>query len=218
MNDSKMAFSAMLISGFLFLAIGFVDYYPLVVYHNQASFETDHLYRFLIKFEPIKLKYTNKFLLVMAIIASVMLYNPKKVEGKTYSKGLTYFILGIGLLAFSDTMKIGNLNLYWMSSLAYFLGFLFTLSGTNNLFQVLSFDNLAKKDPFNDINESFLQMEEKIDTKHSVNIPFEYKYKGKLRNGWINIVKIIRDIILIGKKGSGKSFELIEVRIEQIIN
>ena len=218
MNDSKMAFSAMLISGFLFLAIGFVDYYPLVIYHNLGSIETDYLYRFLIKFEPIKLRYTNKFLLVMAIIASVMLYNPKKVEGKTYAKGLAYFILGIGLFAFSDVMKVGQLNLYWMSSIAYSLGFLFTLSGTNNLFQVLSFNNLANKDPFNDINESFLQMEEKIDTKHSVNIPFEYKYKGKLRNGWINFVNLFRALLIIGTPGSGKSFALIEEIIEQFIN
>jgi len=154
----------------------------------------------------------------MAVIASVMLYNPKKVEGKTYLKGLTYFFLGLGLLAFSDVMKTGHLNLYWMSLLAYFLGFLFTLSGTNNLFQVLSFDNLANKDPFNDINESFLQMEEKIDTKHSVNIPFEYKYKGKIRKGWINFVNLFRALLIIGTPGSGKSFALIEEIIEQFIN
>ena len=218
MNDSKMAYSVMLISTFLFLAIGFMDYYPLVIYHQWENPSTKFLYEFLIKFEPLRTKYQNKLLLLMAIVAAVMLYNPKKVSGKSYVKGLLYLVLGVGLLYFCDFMKTTSVQIYWMSTICYFLGFLFSLSGSVHLFQVLSFSNPAKDDPFNEKNESFLQMEEKIDTPHSVNIPYEYRYNGKIRNGWINFVNLFRALLIIGTPGSGKSFALIEEIIEQFIN
>ena len=218
MNDKKMAYSAMLISIFLFLAIGFMDYYPLVIYHHWDNSITKILYEFLTKFEPLRYRYHNKLILLMAIVAAVMLYNPKKEEGKTYTKGALYLAFGIGLLIFCDFMKIANIQIYWMSTIFYVLGFLFSLSGCNHLFQVLSFNNPAKEDPFNEKNESFLQMEEKIDTIHSVNIPYEYRYKGKIRNGWINFVNLFRALLIIGTPGSGKSFALIEEIIEQFIN
>jgi len=218
MNDRKMAYSAMLISTFLFLAIGFIDYYPLIIYHHWDTMFTKFLYEFLIKFEPLRAKYQNKLILLMVIIAAVMLYNPKKVGGKTYTKGIVFLALGIILLFFCDFAKIASIQIYWLSTIFYSLGFLFSLSGSNHLFQVLSFNNPAKEDPFNEKNESFLQMEKKIDTPHSVNIPYEYRYQGKIRKGWINFVNLFRALLIIGTPGSGKSFALIEEIIEQFIN
>ena len=58
----------------------------------------------------------------------------------------------------------------------------------------IALDNISKflkdglmKDRFNFENESFQQMEEKVYTDYSVNIPMKYYYKGKFRDGWVNI-------------------------------
>jgi len=129
-----------------------------------------------------------------------------------------YLSLGVSFLFFCDYLKFLSPQYYLISTAFYILGFLFTISGSNHLFQILSFTNLSKEDPFNDKNETFLQMEEKIDTPHSVNIPYEYQYKGKMRKGWINFVNLFRALLIIGTPGSGKSFALFEEIIEQFIN
>ncbi len=58
----------------------------------------------------------------------------------------------------------------------------------------VALDNISKflkdgllKDRFNFENESFSQMEEKVENKYSVNIPMRYYYKGKFRKGWVKI-------------------------------
>lgn len=83
-------------------------------------------------------------------------------------------------------------------------------------------DNISKllkeglmKDRFNFENESFEQMEQKIENKYSVNIPMRYYYKGKFRKGWVNIVNPFRGTWVVGTPGSGKTFSIIEPFIRQ---
>jgi hypothetical protein len=85
------------------------------------------------------------------------------------------------------------------------------------LFQLMTFDNLSKNDPFNERNETFLQNEDYIDTPHSANIPYSYIYKNKKRKGWINYVNLFRALLVIGTPGSGKSFSVIEEIMGQLI-
>ena len=63
----------------------------------------------------------------------------------------------------------------------------------------IALDNISKylkdgllKDRFNFENESFEQMEQKVENQYSVNIPMRYYYKGKFRKGWVNIVNPLR--------------------------
>ena len=63
----------------------------------------------------------------------------------------------------------------------------------------IALDNISKylkdgllKDRFNFENESFEQMEQKVENQYSVNIPMRYYYKGKFRKGWVNIVNPFR--------------------------
>ncbi len=147
-----------------------------------------------------------------------MVYNPKKKEGKSFGKGLAIYVLGCSLLVLSDAFEFDTLLLIWGSLGMYAFGFLFSLSGAVHLFQVMNFTNASKKDPFNEENETFLQMEERIETPYSVNIPYEYRYKKKIRKGWINFINLFRALLIIGTPGSGKSFALIEEIIEQLIN
>ncbi len=218
MDDRKMAFSAMLISTTLFMAIGFLDYYAVMRYHQWDGKLTQIVYGFLSRFEILRQPYHGKLLLLMIITGSVLLYNPKKKEGKSLAKGVFLYAMGCCLLLLPDAFKYTTITTAWSSLSIYFLGFVFSLSGAVHLFQVLNFNNPAKSDPFNDENETFLQMEERIDTPYSVNIPYEYRYKKKIRQGWINFVNLFRALLIIGTPGSGKSFALIEEIIEQLTN
>lgn len=86
----------------------------------------------------------------------------------------------------------------------------------------IALDNLSKiiksglgKDRFNVENEAFQQQEKLIENKYSVNIPTQYYYKGKMRNGWINIINPFRGTWVLGTPGSGKTFSIIEPVIRQ---
>lgn len=86
----------------------------------------------------------------------------------------------------------------------------------------VALDNISKflkdgllKDRFNFENESFSQMEEKVENKYSVNIPMRYYYKGKFRKGWVNIINPFRGTWVVGTPGSGKTFSIIEPFIRQ---
>lgn len=70
----------------------------------------------------------------------------------------------------------------------------------------------------NDMNETFLQCEEKIETPYSVNIPTKYQYQKKIHHGWINMVNPFRGSAVYGLPGSGKSFSVYNPCIEQMIS
>ena len=69
----------------------------------------------------------------------------------------------------------------------------------------------------NDVNETFEQCDEKIETQDSINIPTKYQYKGVIHNGWINVVNPFRATMILGTPGSGKSFSVYNPFIEQMI-
>lgn len=88
----------------------------------------------------------------------------------------------------------------------------------------VAMDNVSKmirsglgKDIWNVEGESFMQQVKRIDTPYSVNIPMQFYYKAKVRQGWINIVNPFRGTILIGTPGSGKSFGIVNPYIRQVI-
>ena len=72
-------------------------------------------------------------------------------------------------------------------------------------------------DPFNDDNESFLQEERRIDNDCSVNLPTRYRYKGRWRQGWINVINPFRATLILGTPGSGKSYAVLNNYIRQHI-
>jgi hypothetical protein len=88
----------------------------------------------------------------------------------------------------------------------------------------LAMDNVSKmirsglgKDKWNVEQESFMQPVAKIETPYSVNIPMQFYYKGKVRDGWINVVNPFRGTLLIGTPGSGKSYGVVNSYIRQMI-
>lgn len=86
----------------------------------------------------------------------------------------------------------------------------------------VALDNISKyfkdgllKDRFNYENESFKQCEEEDKNEYSVNIPMQYYYKRRFRNGFVNIVNPFRGTFVVGPPGSGKTFSIIEPFIRQ---
>ena len=112
-----------------------------------------------------------------------------------------------------------NINFYTIS-LNIWLYMVASIIGT--VLMHIALDNISKflkeglmKDRFNFENESFVQCQEKIENKYSVNIPMRYYYKGKFRKGWVNIINPFRGTWVVGTPGSGKTFSIIEPFIRQ---
>ena len=72
-------------------------------------------------------------------------------------------------------------------------------------------------DPSEDIEDSFEQCEQLVENEHSINIPTLYRWKGRSRHGWINVVNPFRASIVLGTPGSGKSFSVYGPFIEQMV-
>lgn len=217
MNNQNLAYSAMLLSVVLFVLLGFIPYYPLLPYLEWDSPISALIYEFIGRFKTLQKPFLSRSFLLLIILASVMLYNPRKKENSSLVTGFVYFLFGALLLFITAYFRSYQVSILGYSLVLYCIGFILSVTGAVHLFQVMDFANEAKEDPFNEQNESFRQMEEKIDTEHSVNIPYEYRYRGQLRKGWVNFVNLFRALLVIGTPGSGKSFALIEEIIEQMI-
>lgn len=109
-------------------------------------------------------------------------------------------------------------------SFIYVLGFLlYTLcAGWGFAYLILGGDlihSMSKgvddSDANNTMQESFLQNEVKQDNEYSVNLRTEYKYKGQIHHGWINVVNPFRATQVLGTPGSGKSYAVINEFIRQ---
>ena len=72
-------------------------------------------------------------------------------------------------------------------------------------------------DPFNKNNESFEQETALKANEYSVNLPTKYYYKGKTKEGVINVINPFRAAMVLGTPGSGKSFAVINNYIKQHI-
>lgn len=142
-----------------------------------------------IEFNPKTMIYYPLFFGMFFVILSVVLY------------GLHWFPLGMFGL---------NIWCYMVSSVAGVVLVHIALDNISKYFK----DGMAK-DPFNFENESFEQCEKKSVTPYSVNIPMRYYYKGKFREGWINIINPFRGTWVVGTPGSGKTFSVIEPFIRQ---
>lgn len=126
---------------------------------------------------------------------------------------------------------LGMLTLFVASLLFYLLpynryGFLiyFSLLATgyyffiNHIILMLKLVTMKQTEVFNFENETFPQMEERIETEHSINIPYYFYFKKKWRKGWLNFVNPFRAILIAGSPGSGKSYGTINLAIHQLIH
>ena len=65
--------------------------------------------------------------------------------------------------------------------------------------------------------DTFEQCEQLIENPLSVNIPIRYQYKGRKRDGYINVVSPQRGCMVLGTPGSGKSYSIYGPFIRQMV-
>jgi len=125
--------------------------------------------------------------------------------------GLALFLFSTPLLslAASETV-IASLYIAVTS-----IGYLCILNGGAKATRLLRLR--FKGDIFNELNETFPQEERLLNNEFSINLPAQYKLKGKTRRSWINIVNPFRALAVIGTPGSGKSYFIIRHCISQHI-
>lgn len=217
--DKSKAYFGMGFSAILYFAIGFITYYKLLQKSELTNKITEFVYGRLIKFSFITDPIKSKVFLLIITVAAVMLYYPKKKESATYSRAIMNFVGGMICLFLSGVMtNTSSSFLSFLSFLVYTLGYVLSIFGSLEYFQIIKLEDKSKLDPFNEENETFLQTEQKIDTEHSVNIPYKYQFEKKMRTGWINFINLFRALLIIGTPGSGKSFALIEEIIFQMLS
>ncbi|MDX8568128.1 conjugal transfer protein MobC [Elizabethkingia sp. HX XZB] len=151
-------------------------------------------------------------LLLLSTLGTRAVKSEKMTKPKIYSAllvGFILFFLNFPLLK----IPLATATLFYIIST--FLGYLFLMVG--GVWTTRFLKTKLMQDVFNYENESFLQETRLIKNKYSVNLPTRFYYKGKLNNGWINIVNPFRGSMVLGTPGSGKSYAIINNYIKQHI-
>ncbi|ATN07224.1 mobilization protein [Chryseobacterium indologenes] len=108
-----------------------------------------------------------------------------------------------------------GMNLYQVIyAVLSFLGAVVLQMGADSISKLMQ--QKMGKDRWNVEEESFDQNKELVNTDTSINIPYLFRYNGKINKGWINI-NPFRGTTVIGTPGSGKSFGVINPAIRQMI-
>lgn len=162
----------------------------------------------------------NKPKLISLSLLTISLVGTKGKKSEHLTAGPVIFYITVGLLLFfvSSVILYANINeqtLAFLYIIITSIGFLSILSGGSKVSRILR--QKLKGDIFNEINESFPQEERLIKNEDSVNLPIQYKLKGKFRKGFINIVSPFRSTIVAGTAGAGKSFFIVRNFITQMI-
>ena len=121
-------------------------------------------------------------------------------------------VLPIVLVGTDSMLYILAFLLYFATSL---MGILYSLLGADLIHSMNKDFEMDDSDSNNDLQESFLQCQTKIEDEYSVNWRTEFKYQGKIMKGWINLVNPFRATQVIGTPGSGKSYAVINEVIRQ---
>lgn len=133
--------------------------------------------------------------------------------------GLTLFI-GSAFLFYSTDLQapgtevIPSVSRAWSGVGCYILGALLLQISFSNLTK--HFKNTLKKDVWNVEEESFMQNTQLIKNEYLFNVPIQFYYKKKVREGWMNI-NPFRGCMVLGVPGSGKSESIIIPFIKQFL-
>jgi hypothetical protein len=149
---------------------------------------------------------TKIFALIFLIISLVGVKGKKgediriKPASVRVLAGLTIYLLSVVTLKIATEEQFKSV-LYMVSTT---IGFLLILSGGSQFSRLIT--ARLSSDIFNKDNESFPQFEQLLENEYSINLPAEYRHKGKIRQSWINIINPFRGVLVSGSPGSGKTF------------
>jgi len=150
-------------------------------------------------------EYRLKLLTALVVFAHCIV---RSGENTKVSWQKIFVITGIGLLLFFCPY-LGD----WIFIFTTVSGYVMMILG----FSLMGRKTFTFNGASNDLEETFKQCDRLIETEDSVNIPTRYKYKGKMHNGWINLVNVFRATVIIGLPGAGKSYAIYYAFIDQMI-
>jgi uncharacterized membrane protein YgdD (TMEM256/DUF423 family) len=161
---------------------------------------------------------TKLFALCFLIISLLGARGRKSEKLRIQTAGI-YVLIGLTLFFGSYFLLLLSMNKEALTILYVSIstiGYLFILSG-GTLFSRLIKNKMENRDIFNSENETFPQEERLLQNEFSINLPSQYRLKGKHRSGWINIINPFRSLLVMGSPGSGKSYFVIQHVIKQHI-
>jgi len=199
------------------LAIHFyISCYPAFQLWGLRSELTDNILEKIRVMAVFKTELLSKAAALFLLIVSLVAAKGKKDEKLRKQTITTYLGTGITLYVVSHFFLSINTgaetaSLLYMGTTGF--GYLLILAGGNFLSRLLKVT--LSGDTFNKENETFPQEERLLENEYSINLPTKYWLKGKLRNGWINIINPFRSTLLSGSAGAGKTYFYIRHVIDQ---
>lgn len=163
--------------------------------------------------------HTSKLFALGFLAISLMGAKGRKDEKLNYKTAFAYIIIGLLIYFLSYLSLLPKISLTTAAMLYISItaiGFMLVLSGGTLLSRVIQ-QKLNGKDIFNKENETFPQEERLLENEFSINLPAQYKLKGKTRKSWINIINPFRALMVLGSPGAGKSYFVIRHVITQHI-
>ena len=178
------------------------------------------LRRFFI-YQPGNIVWSKAATLICVLVTSIGTKARKQLEFSWRKLVILPFLAGVVLLVLSvrlfhhpSDMTFYRLTLNtWLYMLLSFVSVILVHIALDNISKYIK-DELGS-DRFNFENESFEQCDKLQENKYSVNIPMRYYYKGRFRQGWVNVINPFRGTWVVGTPGSGKTFSIIEPFIRQ---
>lgn len=158
-----------------------------------------------------------KLIVLLLLVISLIGVKGKKDEKLSVQPVLLYLLTGLLFFfcsSFLLQISAPSFTIAGLYTAVTTTGYMLFLTGGTKVSRLLR--NRLNGDVFNDFNETFPQEERLIANEYSVNLPTEYKFRGKLRKGWINI-QTFRGCIVSGTPGSGKSFWVVRNYITQLV-
>lgn len=155
------------------------------------------------------------FLILALVVYAIMNRAKSRLQTSQFEANTWLAISGICflLLQLPDTMW-GNLIPPLGARGLFLLVFILTFIRAANLHQSLF--PTPTIDQFNEMEQSFPQTEKLINTPYSINLAYNYFWKG-WRRGFINMLATTRGTLVLGTAGSGKTASILVPALWQSI-
>ena len=197
----------LLLSGAILLIILYYYAYPLWASMGLRSGFTDSLMLTIYRGGSFSNPYAVRFVCLFFCGVAVIVRSGSSKDSP-WRKILIPLLSGVAL--FFAAPMLGN---RWAFILTTFFGYcLFVVGAVLLGRKYRSFDAHLP-----DYWDSFKQCEQLVSNPYSVNIPMKYQFKGKLHQGYINVVNPFRGSMVLGTPGSGKSYSIYGPFIRQMI-
>ena len=197
----------LLLSGAILLIILYYYAYPLWASMGLRSGFTDSLMLTIYQGDSFSNPYAVRFVCLFFCGVAVIVRSGSSKDSP-WRKILIPLLSGVAL--FFAAPMLGN---RWVFILTTFFGYCLFFVGAVLLGRKYrSFDAHLP-----DYWDSFKQCEQLVSNPYSVNIPMIYQFKGKLHQGYINVVNPFRGSMVLGTPGSGKSYSIYGPFIRQMI-